>query len=163
MKLLVIGLAALVLLGGGAAGAYFYFGQSAEASAPELEEHAKHAKKEKKKEKDGHAGSSVSFVRMDPLVLPIIDDQGVSQVISLVIVLEVKDQYLATEVRRMSPRLKDAYIQDMYGVLNRHAALDGGVLKVAEIKNRLNRISQNVMGDDVVKDVLLEVVQQRPI
>ncbi|MCP4932654.1 MAG: flagellar basal body-associated FliL family protein, partial [bacterium] len=53
--------------------------------------------------------------------------------------------------------------QDMYGVLNRHAALKGGVIQVSVIKARLNKISQEIMGEDVVYDVLLQVVQQKPI
>ena len=49
-------------------------------------------------------------------------------------------------------------------MLNRHAALKGGVIQVGIIKKRLNKISDRVMGDeDVVQDVLLQVVQQRPI
>lgn len=166
MKKIIIGILALLVLGGGAAGAYFFLlaPKDAVASAPEPEEHEKQAKKEKEKAHDGgHGSSSVNFVRLDPLVLPIIDGDGVSQVVSLVIVLEVEDQFIATEVRRMQPRLKDAYIQEMYGVLNKKAALEGGVLRVDEIKNRLNAISAKVMGEDTINDVLLEVVQQRPI
>lgn len=171
MKMVVIGLAALLLLGGGAAGAYFFFGKKAEASAPESAEHEAAAAKEKEKKEakgdghggDAHGGSSVNFVKLEPLVLPIIDEDGVSQVVSLVIVLEVEDQFIATEVRRMTPRLKDAYIQEMYGVLNRTASMEGGVLKVSEIKKKLNSITAKVMGENQVNDVLLEVVQQRPI
>ena len=52
----------------------------------------------------------------------------------------------------------------MYGVLNEHAALKGGVLQVHYLKKRLNTVSAEVMGDDdVINDVLLQVVQQRPI
>lgn len=168
MKLALVALVALLVLGGGAAGAYFYFSKPAEAAAnADQAAHAEETKKEAKKDDhgDGHGGpsSNVSFVRMDPLVLPIIDGSGVNQVVSLVIVLEVDDQFIATEVRRLTPRLKDAYIQNMYGMLNRKASMEGGVLKVSDIKKRLNDVTDKVMGKGAVNDVLLEVVQQRPI
>lgn len=159
MRMIVIALIALLVLGGGGAGAYFYFSQSAEASpgAEVGENHEKQAKAEHKK------SEHVEFVEMDPLILPIVDKEGVSQVVSLVIALEVADAEAAKSVEAMTPRLKDAIIQDMYGVLNRHAALKGGVIQVGYIKARLNKISGQVLGDDVVQDVLLQVVQQRPI
>ena len=144
------------MLGGGATGAYFYFMKPAEASLTEdLDDH-------KKAEKDDHS-AYYEFVELDPLILPIVDANGVSQTVSLVIVLEVPDAHAKTKIEAMTPRLKDAFIQDMYGVLNKHAALKGGVLQVGMLKKRLNRISKKVAGDDMINEVLLQVVQQRPI
>lgn len=167
MKLVLIGVAVLLLLGGGGAGAYFYFGsQSAEASAGEMAEHEAAADAHGKSEDshgDGHGGGDVAFVEMSPMILPIIDEQGVSQVVTLVIVLEASDAAAAEELKLLEPRLKDAYIQDMYGVLNRKASMQGGVIRVDQLKARLNRVSTRVLGEGKVNDVLLQVVQQRPI
>ena len=161
MRMLVIALVAILVLGGGGAGAYFYFTQEAEASsgADEHEEELKKAEHD-----DGHGGGSFEFVELGPLVLPIVDANGVSQTVSMVVALEVKNGSAVGKVQKYEPKLKDAFIQDMYGVLNRHAALKGGVIQVGVIKERLNKISDRVMGDDeIVQDVLLQVVQQRPI
>lgn len=155
MRVIIVLLVGLIGLAGGAGAAYFYFFQSAEASVSE--EHAE--VEEDKEEKNLHA----EFVELDPLILPIVDDEGVSQVVSLVIALEVHDSAGKEKVSFLEPRLKDAFIQDMYGVLNRHAALKGGVIQVSSIKKRLNHISAEVLGEDVVSDVLLQVVQQRPM
>ena len=117
--------------------------------------------------KDGHGGGhgtgGTEFVELDPLVLPVIDNRGVTQTVSLVIALEVSTLEKVDQVKKLTPRLKDAYIQDMYGVLNNHAALKGGVVQVGAIKERLNKITADVLGEDMVDDVLLQVVQQRPI
>lgn len=156
MKKVIMTIAALALLGGTAAGGYIFFMKPAEAS--ETSE-----KKEEKKADKGAADAAVAFVQMSPLVLPIVDKNGVSQVISLVISLEVKDDLSAKEVERLTPRLKDAYIQDMYGVLTKQAAMEGGVVQVGYIKNRLNQVTTKIMGKDRVNDVLLQVVQQRPV
>jgi len=156
MKSAILALLAILILGGGAAGAYFYFGQSAEASIGATEEHK--AAKEEHKDKSHH-----KFVEIEPLVLPIIDKSGVTQVVSIVVVIEVGDEKKAAMVTQLQPRLKDAYIQELYGVLNRHAAMPDGVLQVGMVKERLNTISEKVMGEGVIEDVLLQVVNQRPI
>ncbi|QQG35219.1 MAG: flagellar basal body-associated FliL family protein [Micavibrio aeruginosavorus] len=161
MKMAFLALAAVVVLGAGAGGAYFYFGQKAEASVGENAEHAeaREAKDSHKKDKGGHA----AYVEMDPLILPIVDAEGVSQIVSLVVVLQVHDETQKAEVSSQMPRIKDAYIQDMYGVLNKHAAMKGGVVQVGIIKEKLNTANTRILGDGVVEDVLLQVVQQRPI
>jgi flagellar FliL protein len=167
MRKILVAVVLLMLLAGGGAGAYFfYFSKSAEASVAagdEVVEGHEKAQKGKHASKDGHGASSYEFVELDPLILPIVDKNGVTQVVSLVIVLEVPDATAAREAEALSPRLKDAYIQDMYGALNKHAALKGGVIQVDYIKKRLNKVSAEVLGEDKVNSVLLQVVQQRPI
>ena len=114
-----------------------------------------------KKPEEGNNGA-MEYVKLDPLILPIIDEDGVYQVLSMVVVIEVGGVMDADKVKAKKPRLKDAYIQDMYGVLNEHAAIKNGVVQVSIIKKRLNNITHNIMGD-VETEVLLQVVQQRPI
>ncbi len=156
MRILMIIIVALVLVSGAGAGAFFYFHQSAEASVGKTDEHA--AKKEEKKV------NTDAFVEMDPLILPVIGNHGVSQTVSFVIVLEVEDEKTADIVKHLTPRLKDAYIQDMYGVLSRKNVMSpDGTINVGMVKERLGKVSQTVLGDDMVKDVLLQVVQQHPI
>ena len=164
MKLAVIALLALVLVGGGAAGAYFYFDNPAEAAGGPVDEAAKAEHEAKAAEAaEGVEAPKEQFVQLDPLILPLIGDNGVTQTISLVVSIEVPDEVSAKEVERLSPRLKDAFIQDMYGALNRKSAIQDGVLQVAPIKARLNKISTKVLGEEMVNDVLLQIVQQRPI
>lgn len=165
MRMILLALGALVVLGGGAAGAYFYFVKPAEASTgAEIEKGHEEAKAEKHAKKGGGGhGAEAFYVELDPLILPIVDNDGVSQVVSLVIAIEVEDDATKKEFEAQIPRLKDAYIQEMYGVLSKHAALKGGVLQVTYLKERLNQISAKVLGDEKYFDVLLQVVQQREI
>ena len=109
------------------------------------------------------AETGASFVEMKPLTLPVVDGEGISQVISLVVSLEVENAEAKAEVEKLRPRLTDAYIQDMYGTLSRKTAMEGGVLQVAYIKERLNKVTAKVMGEHKVKDVLLQVIQQRGV
>ncbi|MBX2833761.1 MAG: flagellar basal body-associated FliL family protein [Micavibrio sp.] len=155
MKMIIIAAAAILLLGGGGAGAYFVLVKPAEASTGD--EAHKEVKKEKEKSKH------TEYLELDPLVLPIVNAKGVSQVVSLVIALEVPDAKTKEELKSITPKLKDAFIQDMYGVLNEHAVIKGGVIQVNALKERLNKISKDVAGEDKIYDVLLQVVQQRPV
>ncbi len=157
MKAAIIGVLALLILGGGGAGAYFYFDQSAQASIGDAA-HSDAGEVAPRRDTSHH-----SFVELSPLILPIIDRHGVSQTITLVVVVEVDSSRKADLVNRLRPRLTDAYIQELYGALSRHAALDGGVLRVADIKQRMLSIIKNVLGEDTVEDILLQVVEQRRI
>lgn len=164
MKLAMIGILALLLLGGGGAGAYFFFAAPAEASAGPMDEAAK--AEHKAKEATAAAAATEAqreFVQMNAMIFPLIGDRGVTQTISLVVSLEVPDAATAEEVKKLTPRLTDAFIQDMYGTLNRESAMQNGVLQVAPLKARLNKITTKVLGEGKVNDVLLQVVQQRRI
>ncbi|MFK7839202.1 MAG: flagellar basal body-associated protein FliL [Bdellovibrionales bacterium] len=159
MKSVIMIVGALIVLAGGGAGAYFYFTGEAEASAPQ-DQADKIAEKKSKEKKETY---KFEYVELDPLILPIVDKNGVSQVVSLVVALEVIDSKSASLARDYSPKLKDAYIQDLYGLLNEKAVLKGGVIQVGYLKDRLNKVSQTVLTNGEINDVLLQVVQQRPI
>jgi flagellar FliL protein len=165
MKLAVMALLALLLVGAGAGGAYFFFDKPAEASAGPVDEAGKAAHEAKVAEaKEGaEAVAQEQFVPLEPLILPVIDARGVTQTVSIVVSIAVPDQASADEVKHLSPRLRDAYIQDMYGVLNRKQVMENGVLKVALIKDRFQKVSTKVLGEGKVNDVLLQVVQQRRV
>ena len=103
------------------------------------------------------------FYQLAPLTFPVIDEKGATQQISLLVSLELDDATM-DDVRAIQPRLFDAYIQDMYGLLGSGEGLmHGNVVDVAKIKDRLTTITKRVMGKDMIKTVLLQVVQQRPI
>ncbi len=113
--------------------------------------------------KEKESGGASEYVKMDPLVLPILDNDGVYQILNLVIVIEVGGINDADKVKAKKIRLNDAYIQNMYGMLNEYDAIRHGIIQVGVIKDRLNIITSEMMGDDVHTEVLLQVVQQRPI
>lgn len=166
MRMVIIAVVALLVLGGGGAAAYFYFLNPAQAAAggEEVGDAAKaHDEAKKAEGSGGHGeGGAVEYVKLDPLILPIIDNNGVTQVISLVVAIEVSSAEDKDTVTKLVPRITDAFIQDMYGELGKQAAMKGGVIQVSVIKERLNQITAKVLGSDIHTDVLLQVVQQRP-
>lgn len=162
MKKLIVAVVALLLLGGVGFAAYTYFGAPAEAAAVEGDKDKVATKEQAEKDKAA-ADAAVAFVKMDSLVLPIVGKGGVSQVINLSITLEVKDELTAKEIEKLTPRLRDAFIQDMYGVLTQKSAMADGVVQVDFIKARLNKVTEKILGPDKVKDVLLQTLQQRKV
>ena len=113
--------------------------------------------------KESELKKNFEYVELSPLVLPIIGQAGISQTLSLVVSIEVNTVSDAEKIEKIAPKLQDAYIQDMYGVLSSEANLaQGGTIQVKDLKKRLTDVSKTVAGD-MVNDVLLQVVSQRPI
>lgn len=164
MKLVVMAVLALLVLGGAGAGAYYYFfSASAQAAATHGGAEAGKAPEDHAQVEEGHEAAKPEYVQIDPLILPVVNAQGLTQVVSLVVTIEVPDVAAAEKVTAKIPRLKDAYIQDLYGALGRQASTRGGMVDVGALKARLNAITRRVVGQDIDSDVLLQVVQQRPI
>ena len=111
----------------------------------------------------GEEAKKHSFVEFNNLSLPILYDNGRSQNVSFRVVIEVPDSQRAKAVEAIKPRLTDAFIHDMYGAWNKDQAYRDGVVHVDLIKNRLNRSTRRILGDENVNDVVLEVVDQRPM
>jgi flagellar basal body-associated protein FliL len=106
---------------------------------------------------------NISYVTIRPLLIPIISDKGLSENVDISIVIEVPDSERAQVVRDNEPLLTDAFIHDMYSALNNSSGRRDGVVRVDVIKDRLNRTSRRILGDENMNDVLLEVVYQQPM
>lgn len=102
------------------------------------------------------------YMELKPLTLPVITDQGVTQQVSLVVSLEVPYGKKA-EVEGLSPRLADAYLQDLYGALGgkTNAMMVNNVIDIQAVKQRLTNVTYKVLKEDQVHAVLLQVLQQR--
>ena len=125
--------------------------------------HAAYAGGGSKKKAEGE-GPVVTYMELDPLLLPIIDDQGISQQVSLIVKLEIPDAEKAEKIQTIMPKILDAFVQDLYGSLsNQNAMLTNGILRLDKIKTRLKITADKVAGDDMITDVLLQVVQQHKV
>jgi len=117
--------------------------------------------------KEGEEGKTPEFeyVQLDPISLPVITPKGLTQQVSLLISLEVP-YAKKEEIVAFKPRLTDAYIQDLYGALGgeNRSLMRGSLIDVQSVKQRLANVTDKVLGPDLkAHDVLLQVVQQRPM
>lgn len=113
---------------------------------------AEDAKDEKK--------SALEYVDLNPLSIPVINETGLVQQVSIAVSLECATGK-RDAVNVYKPRLMDAYLREVYGALGSGRALmHGNVVNVEELKTRLSAVTQRVVGPDLVSDVLLQSVHQ---
>lgn len=149
MKRIILFVVLLALVAGGAFVGYTRFHKAPDAEAAET------AKAEEPKAADP------VFVQMHPFVLPVIGDRGPEQVVQMIVTLEVPDNSKAALVKTYLPRLNDAYMQALYGALDRKTVTNGSLIDVNLVKEKLFLATTRVMGDKVVDNVLVQAVSQR--
>jgi len=101
-----------------------------------------------------------SFIRMTPVVVPMIGDGRVEQFVTFVVSIEV----LATEQPRgaqLMPRLRDQFIRDLYDAVDRKSIMRGALVDLAAAKKVMRASAVKVLGEETVRDVLVQVVTQR--
>jgi flagellar basal body-associated protein FliL len=100
------------------------------------------------------------FVTMDPLVVPVIQGNRVAATIQIQLQLETSEDKM-TLLKKMMPRLKDAYIRDLHNYIPR--LLRGKKeLDLAMLKQRLVIIGERAIGKGLMSDVLIQSVLDRP-
>jgi len=157
MKLILV-IAAILLLAGAGGGGYYYFIYNDKAAEDGAEG-----------DKQAHGGvlsmfNQTQYVKLSPIYLPVLDEDGITQTVTIAITLAVPNDKAVEKVKHLEPRLHDAYIQNMYGMFNKKTIGKDGALPVKLIKERLNAISDEVVGDDdIIEEVLLQIVLQRAI
>jgi flagellar FliL protein len=151
MKILVLLLVALIFGGGGFGAGWFLFANQGE-------------KHEEKVEAPPPAPSGPPvFVNVGPLTVPVLGAERIDQFVTLMVALELTDLTSAENVRAQAPRLTDAFLTTVYGAIASGKAMTGGVLDVAQVKLKLNDACVKVLGKGMVRDVLIQIVNQRPM
>ena len=147
MKKLLPILVGIVVLVGAGAGYFLFFAGSRPAAA----------------EQDRPAAPPTPpvYVEFNPILLPIVGDGRVEQQVNIVFALEVANQEAANRAIAMAPRLNDAFLQALYGTLHRRDVMRDGVLNLAVVKRRLIEESNRILGQGVVRDVLVQMVNQQ--
>jgi flagellar FliL protein len=151
MRILVLLLVA-ILFGGGGFGAGWYLFANKEHHEEKVEE-----------PKPPEPSGPPVFVNIGPLTVPVLGAERIDQFVTLMVALEVADMAIADTVRSNAPRLTDAFLTTAYGAIASGKAMQGGLLDVPQIKAKLNDATAKVMGKGVVRDVLIQIVNQRPM
>ncbi|HEV7370932.1 hypothetical protein [Arenibaculum sp.] len=162
MRILLLLFGALFMAGAGFGAGWYVFvelgyGQAAEEGA----------------EEDREAGQAQAppppstgvplFVNIGPLTVPVLASDRIDQFVTLLVAVEVGDAATAERVRAQGPRLTDAYLTSLYGAVASGTMIQAGLLDLAQVKERLNAASRRVLGQEAFRDVLVQVVTQRPM
>ncbi len=130
---------------------------------PAKEEGGEEGAKPKKGSEDvsgGRFAGDPVYVHITPMVLPVISDQGVEQLVTIIIDVEVKDFDVADNMHTNMPRVKDALMRALYGGLGQGSLRDGKLVNVNRVKSRASAALHEVVGDGI-RDVLVQGIAQR--
>ena len=151
MKLIVILIVVAVLLLGGGGAVYFFRdalfgGESGEAQTAAKLPITKN--------------SGILFVDLETLNVAVIQNGRIEKHVVLQVTLEVVNEESRALVAKTLPRIKDAFIKDMYDYYAVLPSSQQGV-NVEAIKKRLKRTVDAVMRDGSVKNVLIQGAVER--
>lgn len=141
MKRILVPLILLLLLGGGGFAAWTY-------GKPVFE--AMQAEREK-------AASAPLFVSMEPLIVPVIENDTVTEHLTVSISVEVAGLAGDAKLRNAFPRVVDAFTTELYGLMSLRFVREGGV-ELPLVKERLLLAAERELGPGVLTDVLIRGV-----
>ncbi|WP_366656353.1 hypothetical protein [Fodinicurvata sp. EGI_FJ10296] len=103
------------------------------------------------------------FVEFEPIRIPVIANGQVTRLVTLQIMLQVDSNEVGDSLIDQAPRLNDAFLADMYGDLHEGRGVRNGVVNLDHVKRRLMAVSASVMGENAVRDVLVQMIAERPL
>lgn len=104
------------------------------------------------------------YVEIAPFIVPVLGASGPEELVSMIITLELAPgEDREAYVKQRLPRLNDAYVQTLYGALDRRTVKRGGLVDVTLVKEKLIKATDRVLGEGYVKDVLVQAVAQRRV
>jgi len=118
-------------------------------------------KGEIKKIKQKTLKDTTQFIDMDPLAMPIFRGNRVAATIQIQIKLETNNKDKAEEINEKMPILTDAFIRDLHSFMPRLLRVKERV-DVLIIKQRLQMVSDRVLGKGIVSNVLVQSLINQP-
>lgn len=104
--------------------------------------------------------NAIDHFQLIPFNISVIRDGRVARIVTLVVTLETKGDVNKTKVMNERYRLQDAFLRDMQG-LAPYQRPDTESLDPQLLKTRLRIISDRMLGQDVVNNVLVQSIFDR--
>ncbi len=101
------------------------------------------------------------YVRIAPMTLPIINDNGVEQIVSVIVTVQVKDLDSANVLHKNMPRATDSLLRHLYGGLDEGSVRKGKLVNIPKIKKKAVEAIAEIVERKNIVDVLVEGVAQR--
>jgi hypothetical protein len=132
------------------------------AEAPKATDNDANGKKKGPDDTTGgrFAGDPI-YIHMSPMVLPVINENGVEQLVTIIMDVQVKDFDAADQMHTNMPRVQDALMRALYGGLGAGVLRNGKLVDINKIKNKSVAAVGEVIGIENVHDVLIQGVSQR--
>jgi hypothetical protein len=118
------------------------------------------ASSSKKEEATGPQGPQT--VMVEGLSVPVVRRRQVEGHVMVVIALEPVDLAAQHKIEAAMPRLRDAYISDLYAYFGA-VGYDGSASALQAVIQRLTRATEKTLGPGVAKSVLLQGASNNPM
>ncbi|HYD98155.1 MAG TPA: hypothetical protein VEH84_02110 [Alphaproteobacteria bacterium] len=150
VKLILFALIGLLLIGGGGGGAYWWFYMQPPPD-PAAEAAAKAAEPQ----------PPPIFANLKPVVVPVIRQDKVEALVTVIASVQIASADDASRLVLLQPRLTDAMIVELTGALSKRSAMKDGRVDAAVIKHHVALAARRVAGEETIKDVLVQIVNQQ--
>lgn len=147
MKKIIIGVGALAILGGGgyAGGEFFLRDYLAEEEKTEKVE----------------LPPMPSIVTVGAFAVPVIEGNTVTRNIRVRIAVEMHPGKSPLSLRPKAVQLRDAYLTELNAMVMWHKTDGGHALHLPTMKKRLLKATEKVLGPDMVKEVLVNMIVEQ--
>ena len=102
-----------------------------------------------------------AYMRLDPIFVPIIQGNQVTQQVGVTLMLQIIEGKSKSDIEAKRKQLYDAFFRELYGFFQSPAAA-GGNVDQTYLKVRLLKIAVGVVGPNLVQEVLIEQLFERP-
>ncbi len=99
--------------------------------------------------------SSRSFFELDPMNIPVVRGDRIRGQITFSLILELHDEAERSDVIGSLPRLRHAFFLDLKEYVDRHRDILR-TIKLKVVKKLLMESSTQVLGNKIVRDVLVQ-------
>ncbi len=107
------------------------------------------------------AAQGPAFLMLPTMTVPVFEGNEVSRQASLVLALELEPGRTETDIVPFRPRLMDALLSELTRIFEQRAA-EERLIDAAALKPKLLETARRVVGDGLVKDVLVQQAFERP-
>ncbi len=128
-------------------------------AAPAAAQSDEDATEEEETEEDAVPTGKYIFIKMDPLIAPVLDERSIRGNITLVLKLQVINGAMEERIRIRLPKLSDAFLNYLYRYGS--SAASTGVMQLDAIARSLQRLSDKLLGKGEVKVLIDEVSRTR--
>jgi hypothetical protein len=102
-----------------------------------------------------------SYIRFEPIFVPIIEGDQVKLQVGVTLMLQLAEGVTKGDVEAKRMPLYDAFFRDLYGYFQDRVGV-GGHVDQPYLKARLLKTTNRVVGANLVKEVLIEQLFERP-
>jgi hypothetical protein len=97
-----------------------------------------------------------SYVRFQPIFIPIIQGDRVTRQIGVTLMLELVKGQEKPPIEEKRLLLNDAFVRDLYAFFQQRAGFTSNDIDETYLKARLLKVADNVIGEKAVREVLIQ-------